>query len=260
MDSSWANPSFLSLDLGVGLLPSPGQASRERGSVLVEGSSSTKEEARLASAQFGDLEAKLNRISEENKRLSAMVSDMLTDCVALSGGVPALPKRKRIETRTPGDDDPCKRVRAYPMPNTSKAYVRFDPKNTSMVVKDGHRWRKYGQKVTRDNPFPRAYFRCSFAPSCPAKKKVQRSAEDGSMLVVTYEGEHNHKHLAEDEVSVGGIPCRPLQQRFEEQESPGFHRILVEQMASSLTKDPSFTAAIAAAISETLLQQAPVPN
>ncbi|RWW44904.1 hypothetical protein BHE74_00049297 [Ensete ventricosum] len=218
----------------------------------------------LASTRFGDIEAKLNQISEENKRLSEMVSNMLTDYVALSGGVPALPKRKRIETSTSGDEEPCKRGRAYPPPNTSKAYVRFDPKNTGLVVKDGYQWRKYGQKVTRDNPFPRAYFRCSFAPSCPVKKKV-RKRSSFLMSHTTADRltrrEHNHKHLAQDEVYVGGIPCRPLQQGFGEQESPGFHPILVEQMVSWLTKDPSFKATIVATISDRLLlQQAPVPN
>ncbi|CAI9094573.1 OLC1v1030335C1 [Oldenlandia corymbosa var. corymbosa] len=78
--------------------------------------------------------------------------------------------------------------------NISKVHVRVDPSDTSLVVKDGYQWRKYGQKVTKDNPSPRAYFKCSFAPSCPVKKKVQKKVGDPSTLIATYEGEHNHQH------------------------------------------------------------------
>ncbi|KAK7283127.1 hypothetical protein RIF29_12433 [Crotalaria pallida] len=82
-------------------------------------------------------------------------------------------------------------------PKVSKVLFRTEASDSSLYVRDGYQWRKYGQKVTRDNPSPRAYFKCSHAPSCPVKKK----------------------------------------------------RFLVQQMATSLTNDPNFTAALASAIS-----------
>lgn len=189
------------------------------------------------------------------------------------------------------DEGSCKKPREeHIKAKISRVYVRTEASDTSLIVKDGYQWRKYGQKVTRDNPSPRAYFKCSFAPGCPVKKKVQRSVEDQSILVATYEGEHNHPHPSSSSkaenpstttsrcvTALGSVPCStsvsstgptitldltkpkaPQEQggnsNLKRTESPQFQHFLIEQMASSLTKDPSFKAALAAAISGKILQ------
>lgn len=106
-------------------------------------------------------------------------------------------------------------------------------------LEDGYRWRKYGQKAVKNSPYPRyylnsfivvskliistrtsvyipmninlfvplwrrSYYRCTNS-KCIVKKRVERSSEDPTTVITTYEGQHCHHTVTFPRGGGGGV-------------------------------------------------------
>ncbi|KAL4563341.1 hypothetical protein LXL04_027382 [Taraxacum kok-saghyz] len=91
------------------------------------------------------------------------------------------PKRSRRGTQ--------KRVVQVPIKDVEGSRLKGE---TNAPPSDSWAWRKYGQKPIKGSPYPRGYYRCSSSKGCPARKQVERSRTDPTMVMVTYSCEHNH--------------------------------------------------------------------
>ncbi|KAF9587839.1 hypothetical protein IFM89_006093 [Coptis chinensis] len=101
-------------------------------------------------------------------------------------------------------------------------------------LEDGYRWRKYGQKAVKNSPYPRplfghcrSYYRCT-SQKCTVKKRVERSFQNPSIVITTYEGQHNHHSPATLRGNASRMLANPM--FTSPPGGPSFHQELLMQV------------------------------
>nr|CAB3449076.1 unnamed protein product [Digitaria exilis] len=284
MDPWISSQPSLSLDLHVGLptlglgrhqAPLP-VAALAKPKVLVEENflQPLKKEPEVAA-----LETELQRMSEENRRLAEALTSVAAKYDALrsqytemvasaavhnttttnnpssgSEGGSVSPSRKRKTSETSMDTpaaahhhqhlhlaaaadqmectsgEPCKRIREEHKPKVSKLYVHADPSDLSLVVKDGA-----GKNAAVTKP-----------PSPP--RQVAAVAPHHTQV-------HHQQHQQQEAVAAMGAGGEAVGAAAEM-----IRRNLAEQMAMTLTRDPSFKAALVTALSGRILELSPTKD
>ncbi|KAL8130368.1 hypothetical protein V2J09_019523 [Rumex salicifolius] len=125
------------------------------------------------------------------KKISAYDDDVVSDSMfearqqssPPSTTVTSSPKRRRLVQ---------KRVVKVPIKEIDESHFNKQGEYCTNPPSDSWAWRKYGQKPIKGSPFPRGYYRCSSSKGCPARKQVERSQSDPTMLLINYSYDHNH--------------------------------------------------------------------
>ncbi|OMO49660.1 DNA-binding WRKY [Corchorus capsularis] len=136
-----------------------------------------------------------NDVTENPSTPNSSVSSSSNEGAADEGSTKSSKKDKLPKaSEDGGEDDKSKKVNKPKKEKRKREpRVAFLTKSEIDHLEDGYRWRKYGQKAVKNSPYPRSYYRCT-SQKCGVKKRVERSFQDPSVVITTYEGQHNH-HL-----------------------------------------------------------------
>ncbi|XP_022892495.1 probable WRKY transcription factor 35 [Olea europaea var. sylvestris] len=155
----------------------------------------------VAAASHGGLKAPAAAGSVSNDHMISPNSSK--SCLVESPGVQISPPRNTGIKRRKSQ---AKKVVCIPAP----APANSRPGGGGEVVpSDLWAWRKYGQKPIKGSPYPRGYYRCSSSKGCSARKQVERSRTDPTMLVITYTSEHNHPWPTQRNALAGSARSQP---------------------------------------------------
>ncbi|CAN6446465.1 unnamed protein product [Victoria cruziana] len=116
--------------------------------------------------------------------------------------------QSRKEDRPGATDDGQEKNKKKNKPRKKGEKKQREPRFAFMTksevdhLEDGYRWRKYGQKAVKNSPYPRSYYRCT-SQKCLVKKRVERSYQDPTVVITTYEGQHTHPSPASMRASGG---------------------------------------------------------